>query len=136
MNVVKNKGALNSNSSTSVSVCQLFNDYVTQLLKIYYYRNKINFHVQDCHHIPQWYYARHAAYIVPYKDLKKQTFLNFVSSFFHINISMNVALSNKNHSCHYRSIKNLNVTSCLNITNYKGIMSHYKLDYKFLNQYF
>ena len=125
-------GKLTSNAS----VCQLFNDYVAQLIKIYYYRNKLNFHLQDCHHIPQWYYAQQSTYLVPYKDLRKPSFMSFLSSFFHINITYNTTLSNKNHSCSYPSIRKLNVTTCLNTTNYKRLMSHYKLDYQYLRQYF
>ena len=72
-------------SPSNSDVCHLFNNYVAQSLNIYNYNNQINFHMQDCHHIPQWNYAKHATYEVPYKDLRKPEFLKFLSSYFDIN---------------------------------------------------
>ena len=118
-------------------ICQKFNEYVTLILDRYNIQKNIN--VQDCHFIPQWYYAKHAEHIIPFRNINTPDFANFLSNMFNVTIAtknIKEVLSHKKHqSCKISSVKRLKF-GCLNSTNRQKFEYYSSVDYKHLSKYF
>ena len=122
----------NVHSCNQSQICNMFNEYLSFIL-IQYENNKTN--IQDCHFIPQWFYAQHAAHIIPLSSVGSKNFTNFLSNFFNKTIQHS-KIQSRHMTCKYPKIKQIKFNSCVNSAN-RNIFNRYsRIDYKHLSKYF